>query len=169
MDTAEKTVAFLCSRGLKLATAESCTGGLIASLVASVQGSGRCVEAGFVTYSPTCKSTILGVREETMREYGLTSEAVAREMAEGALDRGGAQANLAVANTGVADDGADDPIPAGTQCFAWSWRRDGSYATFVETVHFSGDRNEVRASAALYALSRIEHYYRVLNGECAAP
>ncbi|MGF6696524.1 nicotinamide-nucleotide amidase [Paraburkholderia sp. MM5496-R1] len=159
-----QVVSFLSSRGLKLATAESCTGGQIASYLASVPGSGACLDVGFVSYSPSGKAGFLGVRQSTMKQYGLTSEAVAREMAEGALRQEGCCADIAVSNTGLADGGAhggsDDDPPQGTQCFAWAFRRPGDqFVTFAETRRFSGDRNDVRSAAALYALSRVEHYF----------
>jgi PncC family amidohydrolase len=160
MDIPQQVVSFLSSRGLKLATAESCTAGYIASLVSSVPGSGSCLDVGFVTYSPTGKAGFLGVREETMEREGLTSEAVAREMSEGALALEACCADIAVSNTGVADAVPGDGPPPGTQCFAWSYgTRDGAVSTFAETRRFEGERNEVRRQAALYALSRIEHYF----------
>ncbi|MGF6367595.1 nicotinamide-nucleotide amidase [Paraburkholderia sp. RAU6.4a] len=127
-------------------------------------GSGACLDVGFVSYSPSGKAGFLGVRQSTMKQYGLTSEAVAREMAEGALRQQGCCADIAVSNTGLADSGAhggsDDDPPPGTQCFAWSFRRRGNeFTTFAETRRFSGDRNDVRSAAALYALSRVEHYF----------
>jgi PncC family amidohydrolase len=159
MDIPRQAVSFLTSRGLMLATAESCTGGFIASLVSSVPGSGSCLDVGFVTYSPTGKAGFLGVRDDTMQQHGLTSEAVAREMSEGALRQEACCAQIAVSNTGVADAVPDGP-PSGTQCFAWSYRaRDGTIVTFSETKKFEGERNDVRREAALYALSRIEHYF----------
>ncbi|WP_244818103.1 CinA family protein [Caballeronia sp. Lep1P3] len=164
MDIPRQVVSFLTSRGLMLATAESCTAGFIASLVSSVPGSGSCLDVGFVTYSPTGKAGFLGVREETMKQYGLTSEEVAREMSEGALSQEACCADVSVSNTGVADapPGGDGP-PAGTQCFAWSFKlRDGQMITFSETKVFDGARNEVRHAAAEYALSRIEHYFNRL-------
>jgi nicotinamide mononucleotide (NMN) deamidase PncC len=94
-----------------------------------------------------------------MSRFGLTSEEVAREMSEGALAQEACAANVAVSNTGLADASPGGP-PAGTQCFAWSYRRrDGSVVTASETVRFHGDRNEVRHAAALYALSRIPIYF----------
>ncbi|MEX3897717.1 CinA family protein [Paraburkholderia sp. BR10954] len=160
MNVPMQVVSFLSSRGLTLATAESCTGGQIASYLASVPGSGACLDVGFVSYSPSGKAGFLGVRESTMKQYGLTSEAVAREMAEGALRQEGCCADIAVSNTGLADGGSADSPPAGTQCFAWSFRRPGNqFVTFAETRRFSGDRNDVRSAAALYALSRVEHYF----------
>jgi PncC family amidohydrolase len=155
---------FLSSRGLKLARAESCTGGQIASYLASVPGSGAALDVGFVSYSPSGKAGFLGVSMTTMEQSGLTSEAVAREMAEGALRQEGCSADVAVSNTGLADAAPDgDGPPAGTQCFAWSFRtREDGLVTFAETKIFSGSRNDVRSSAALYALSRIEHYFNEL-------
>ncbi|SAK92381.1 CinA domain-containing protein [Caballeronia calidae] len=160
MDIPRQAVSFLTSRGLKLATAESCTAGYIASLISSVPGSGACLDVGFVTYSPTGKAGFLGVRKETMEQHGLTSEEVAREMAEGALQQEACCADVAVSNTGVADAAPGGGPPPGTQCFAWSYRsRDGEIVTFSETKKFEGERNDVRRAAALYALSRVEHYF----------
>jgi PncC family amidohydrolase len=160
MDVPRQVVSFLTSRGLVLATAESCTAGYIASLISSVPGSGSCLDVGFVTYSPSGKAGFLGVREETMKQYGLTSEEVAREMSEGALKQEGCSATVSVSNTGVADAPPGDGPEAGTQCFAWSYKlSDGQIVTFSETKVFDGERNEVRRAAALYAISRLEHYF----------
>jgi nicotinamide-nucleotide amidase len=153
-------VGFLCSRGRVLATAESCTAGQIASLLAEAPGSGSCLDIGFITYSPTGKIGFLGVVRETIERYGLTSEEVAREMAEGALAHEACVANVAVSNTGVADKAPGGGPPPGTQCFAWSYKmRDGTVMTFTETKLFSGHRNEIRYAAALYALSRVPFYF----------
>jgi nicotinamide-nucleotide amidase len=166
MDVPRRVVSFLSSRGLKLATAESCRAGEIASQLADAPGSGACLDVGFVTYSPSGKAGFLGVCGETMDEYGLTSEPVAREMAEGALQQEGCCADAAVSNTGVADTTAPGGPPPGTQCFAWSFRtRDGRLFTFSETRQFSGTRNAIRRQAARYALSRIEHYYNMLGSK----
>jgi PncC family amidohydrolase len=168
MDIAKEVVSFLSSRGLMLATAESCTAGYIASLISSVPGSGSCLDVGFVTYSPSGKAGFLGVREETMKSHGLTSEEVAREMSEGALVQEACCADVAVSNTGVADAVPGGGPPPGTQCFAWSYkRRDGQIVTFSETKIFNGERNEVRQAAALHALSRIEYYFNSLPGHRA--
>jgi len=153
MNVSRQVVGYLQSRSLVLATAESCTAGLIASMLADVPGSGSCLDMGFIVYSPSAKSGFLGVREETIERYGLTSEEVAREMAEGALAQREGRASVAVANTGVADGAPDgDGPPPGTQCFAWSCVHRGQVVTVSETVVFEGDRNEVRRQAARHAL-----------------
>jgi nicotinamide-nucleotide amidase len=163
MDIPRQVVSFLSSRGLKLATAESCTAGLIASLISSVPGSGACLDVGFITYSPSGKAGFLGVQEDTMSRYGLTSEEVAREMAEGALGLEACCADMSVSNTGVADGNAGSVPAPGTQCFGWSFKlRSGRIVSVSETKVFEGDRNEVRHAAALYALSRIEHHFNHL-------
>ncbi|MFC0398797.1 CinA family protein [Paraburkholderia rhizosphaerae] len=159
MNVARQVIAFLSARGLKLATAESCTAGLIASSLAEMPGSGACLDVGFVTYSPSGKAGFLGVQPTTMEQFGLTSEPVAREMAEGALQQPGCCATVAISNTGVADSTPSGP-PEGTQCFAWSYRlRNGGLRTFSETRRFSGSRNEIRRLAAHYVLTRVEHYF----------
>jgi nicotinamide-nucleotide amidase len=90
-------------RGLKLATAESCTGGLVAALLTEIAGSSDVVERGFVTYSNAAKHELLGVPQATLVQHGAVSEAVARAMAEGALARSAADVSVAV--TGVAGPG----------------------------------------------------------------
>ncbi|MBC8642588.1 CinA family protein [Caballeronia sp. EK] len=163
MDIPRQVVSFLSSRGLKLATAESCTAGFIASLISSVPGSGACLDVGFITYSPSGKAGFLDVQEETMNRFGLTSEEVAREMSEGALRLEACCADVSVSNTGVADGHAGSGPAPGTQCFGWSFKlQGGRILSVTETQVFEGDRNEVRHAAALYALSRIEHHFNHL-------
>lgn len=161
MNTPADVVTFLTWSHRSLATAESCTSGLIASTLAAVPGSGTCLDVGFVAYSPSGKAGFLGVRPATIDQYGLTSEEVAREMAEGALACAGCSADVAVSNTGVADVRGNGGVPPGTQCFAWSWKTgNGEIRTCSETVRIAGDRDEVRQAAALYALSRLPDYLR---------
>ena len=146
-------VCFLLARDLRLVTAESCTAGLIASTIADVEGAGDLLDCAFVTYSPAAKQRCLGVRAETIAQYGLTSEQVAREMALGALNSG--SANLAVANTGVADS-VDPEVPSGTQCYAWAFAKPGGQPLlYSETRRFGGNRNRIRRESAHYALCRI--------------
>lgn len=150
----QKVAAYMATHSLVMTTAESCTAGLIAAHLADVPGAGSLLECAFVVYSPEAKQQRLGVRPETIARCNLTSEAVAREMAQGALRH--SQANMAIANTGVTD--ATDPaIAPGTQCFAWLFAgQDGrSDKVFSETRQFSGDRNTIREQAAAYALTQI--------------
>jgi nicotinamide-nucleotide amidase len=111
IDRAAALLALARSRGVKIVTAESCTGGLVAALLTEIAGSSDVVERGFVTYSNEAKRELLGVRAETLAAYGAVSEATAREMASGAL--AASHASLAVSVTGVAGPGggsAEKPV-----------------------------------------------------------
>jgi len=108
---AERLLADARAKGLKIATAESCTGGLIAGLLTEIPGSSDVVERGFVTYSNDAKIQMLGVEAALIRQHGAVSEQVARAMAQGALRH--SKADIAVAVTGVAGPGggtADKPV-----------------------------------------------------------
>jgi nicotinamide-nucleotide amidase len=153
----ESVLRYLEDNQLHLVTAESCTAGLIASILAEQPGSGSWLECAFVTYSEHAKCSLLGVKQETIDRYGLTSEEVAREMAEGALRV--SRANVALSDTGLAGPGGADNLPQGTVCLAWSFEREGQSITYSETRRFEGERNEVRQSAAEYAIERIWHYH----------
>jgi PncC family amidohydrolase len=148
---------------IRLATAESCTAGLIAATLGDLPGCGSWFECGFVTYSEEAKYRCLGVKPETIKQFNLTSEQVAREMAEGALRN--SRANVAVANTGLAGpSNGDSDIPVGTVCFAWGLEHNGTTVIYSETKRFDGDRNEIRKAAADYAVERIPYYYEQLPG-----
>ena len=139
--------ARLQATGGRIATAESCTGGLVAAAITSTAGSSAWFDAGFVTYSNAMKVALLGVDEAILATHGAVSEATARAMAEGALVRSGA--TLAVAVTGIAGPaGATPGKPVGTVCFAWAER--GSIG--VATRHFAGGRAKVRRDSAVAAL-----------------
>lgn len=146
--------AYMKNHSLVLATAESCTAGLIAAHLADVPGAGSLLESAYVVYSPRAKQRCLGVKAETIERCNLTSEEVAAEMVRGAMQK--SEASMAIANTGVTD-GTDPKIPAGTQCFAWMFagRDEREDAVFTETRRFSGDRNSIREQAAAYALTQI--------------
>ncbi|MFT8244394.1 CinA family protein [Roseomonas sp. BN140053] len=136
------------ARGETLATAESCTGGLIAAALTAVAGSSAVVLAGFVTYSNAAKTAMLGVPEATLAAVGAVSEEVARAMAEGALERSGA--DLAVSVTGVAGPGggsAEKPVGLVHLGLA----RRGAPTRTVRRV-FPGDRTAVRAATVAEAL-----------------
>lgn len=135
--------------GLKIATAESCTGGLVAAALTDIAGSSDVFERGFVTYSNLAKTEMLGVAEATLEAHGAVSEAVAREMADGALRH--SAADLAVSVTGIAGPGGSDFKPEGRVCFGLARR---GAATRSETVEFGArGRDKVRKAARDHALA----------------
>jgi nicotinamide-nucleotide amidase len=134
--------------GLTIATAESCTGGMVAVALTDVAGSSDVFERGFVTYSNAAKFEMLGVSPDTLAKHGAVSEAVAAEMAAGALTRSGA--GLAVAITGIAGPGGSGVKPEGRVCFGLA--RVGQPLR-VETVEFGAlGRAKVRKAATRHAL-----------------
>ena len=141
--------AALSARGWTAATAESCTGGLVAGAITDIAGSSGWFDRGFVTYSNEAKVELLGVRAETLARHGAVSEATAREMVAGALER--SLASIAVAVTGIAGPGggtADKPV--GLVWFAWGVRGGGVDAI---SHRFPGDRSAVRDASVGVALA----------------
>lgn len=139
-------------RGWVLATAESCTGGLVSGAVTAIAGSSSWFDRGFVTYANAAKTAVLGVEDDLLCAEGAVSEAVARAMAWGALRNSEATAALAV--TGIAGPGggsADKPV--GTVCFAWVWPQGCRLACESTTLVFAGDRAAVRQQSVAEALS----------------
>lgn len=136
------------AKGLRVATAESCTGGGIAQVLTAVAGSSAWFECGFVTYSNASKHKMLGVPLETIENHGAVSEAVVVEMTAGALAR--SEAKLAVAVSGVAGPGGGSiDKPVGT---VWlSWQLEGRLAS-SRCFHFQGDREAVRYQAIEVAI-----------------
>ncbi|WP_439588681.1 CinA family protein [Hydrogenophaga sp.] len=136
------------ARRLMMATAESCTGGLIAGACTEVSGSSEWFERGFVTYSNAAKSELLGVSAQLIGQHGAVSEAVAREMATGAVAHSAAK--LAVAVTGVAGPtGGSVEKPVGTVWFGWATPA----GVFTEHQRFDGDRAAVRQATVRHALA----------------
>jgi nicotinamide-nucleotide amidase len=134
-------------RGWMMASAESCTGGLIAGACTELSGSSDWFERGFVTYSNRAKSELLGVEAELIDGHGAVSEPVARAMALGAVEHSGAQ--CAVAVTGVAGPTGGTPDkPVGTVWFGWCTPA----GIFTERQRFNGDRAAVRRASVAYAL-----------------
>lgn len=138
-----------------LATAESCTGGLIASLLTDVPGSSEYVDRGVVTYSYPSKSALLGVSREALDEHGAVSKPAARQMARGIRDTAGTTWGLAT--TGIAGpSGGTAEKPVGTAfvavAYAAPWGTGESYAT-VERHTFDGDRSENKERIARAALA----------------
>jgi nicotinamide-nucleotide amidase len=120
---AARVLDLLRQRKQTLTTAESCTGGLIASMLTRISGSSDAFHAGFVTYADDIKHTVLGVSPASLREHGAVSEAVVREMALGALDRSGADYAIAVSGIAGPGGGSEDK-PVGTVWLAWGERKD---------------------------------------------
>ena len=136
------------ARGYRVATAESCTGGLVAAAITSVPGSSAWFERGFVTYSNEAKCAMLGVPAGLIDAQGAVSEAVACAMAAGAVANSEAECALSV--TGIAGpDGGTATKPLGLVCLAWAVP---GAPPVVATRHFPGDRTAVRAAATDAAL-----------------
>lgn len=145
---AEQVGAALKSRGLMLASAESCTGGWVGEAVTAVAGSSHWFDRGFITYTNESKQEMLGVSAATLAEFGAVSEPTVREMAAGALKHSHAQVALAI--SGIAGPGGATPTkPVGTVCIAWGL---GSGAARSQTFHFNGDRSAVRRQAVVAAM-----------------
>jgi nicotinamide-nucleotide amidase len=139
------------ARHLSLATAESCTGGLVAKLCTDLPGSSAWFDCGFISYSNASKQRLLGVAAATLNQYGAVSEAVVREMANGALHQSDAQVSLAI--SGIAGPGGGSTEkPVGLVCFAWALPNQ---AVISQTQFFQGERDSIRQQAAYYACKRL--------------
>ncbi|BEI36490.1 CinA family protein [Polynucleobacter sp. HIN7] len=144
----------LLAKGLKIALAESCTGGLLAAHLTSLAGSSDWFERGFITYSNQAKEESIGVSKELIEQYGAVSEEVAKAMAKGALNHSLAQVSVAI--TGIAGPGGGGANkPVGMICFAWGVRVDDQIQTRAQTKHFSGDRQSIREQACVYAIESL--------------
>ena len=149
-DPAE-VLALARARGVMIATAESCTGGLIAGRLTDVAGSSDAVDRGFVTYSNAAKIEMLGIRPETLDRFGAVSEDIAAEMAQGALRR--SRAGIAVAVTGIAGPGGSEHKPEGRVCFGIA----DAAGVRTETVEFGAiGRAQVRAATVAHALTLLK-------------
>lgn len=148
--TVRTIMAALMARGWMLATAESCTGGMISATITDEPGSSNIFDRGFVTYSNAAKTEMLGVRPETLAAHGAVSEEVAREMAEGALAR--SAAGIAVSVTGIAGPGGSETKPEGRVCFAVATTE----GTRSELVDFGPlGRHLVREATVAHALHMV--------------
>ncbi len=147
LDLITRLAQRLREHGWMMATAESCTGGLIAGACTELSGSSDWFERGFVSYSNLAKTELLGVSAELIDTHGAVSEPVARAMATGAVERSGAR--CAVAVTGVAGPTGGSPEkPVGTVWFAWCTPA----GVFTERQRFNGDRAAVRRATVAHAL-----------------
>jgi nicotinamide-nucleotide amidase len=161
MKEVESLAQALMQRGWKLATAESCTGGMIAARCTDLAGSSHWFERGFITYSNEAKHESLGVSQALLSQHGAVSEPVARAMALGALQHSHAQVTVAV--TGVAGPGGGSARrPVGTVWMAWCLPGDsgptlGAETAFVKTEcrQFPGDRAAVREATLQHVLATL--------------
>ena len=143
-------------RGVMVATAESCTGGGVAEAITRIAGSSAWFDRAFVTYSNEAKRAMLGVRQRTLEAHGAVSEAVAREMARGALKK--SRADVAVAITGIAGPGGGSRAkPVGLVWFAWA--RSGGELVAAER-RFRGGRESVRRQSVALALEGLAEALR---------
>jgi len=150
-DLARRVGETLLGQARMLVTAESCTGGGVGFCVTGIAGSSQWYERGFVTYSNAAKQELLGVDGATLGQWGAVSEAVAREMAAGALAN--SHGDVAVAVTGIAGpDGGSAEKPVGTVCLAWQLRGQPPRST---TVVLDGDRESVRLRSIMLALAGV--------------
>ncbi|MFT8781591.1 CinA family protein [Acetobacter syzygii] len=155
---ANQVLELLRQSGVRIVTAESCTGGLVAGALTHFAGSSDVTEGGFVTYSNSMKQAVLGVRADTLALHGAVSAQTVEQMAEGAL-RACATARIAVAISGIAGPGGGSmDKPVGLVWFATAVR-DGD--TCANRQVFTGDRAQVREQAVLYALTLVSG--RILN------
>ena len=147
MDEAAQVLRAARARGWRIATAESCTGGLIAGALTDVAGSSDVVDRGYVTYSNQAKQDMLGVTSASLEAYGAVSEQVAREMAMGALAAAGV--DVAVSVTGIAGPGGSAVKPEGMVCFGLATAQ----GVLTETMQFGAlGRQGVRQATVKHAL-----------------
>lgn len=150
-DLAKRVAAAAIAHNFTIATAESCTGGLVAAALTEIAGVSAAFGFGFVTYANAAKTELLGVPETLLEAHGAVSEAAAKAMAEGALNR--ARAHLAISVTGIAGpDGGSAEKPVGTVWFGLA-RRGGT--TIAVRHQFDGGRAAIRSAATRTALAML--------------
>jgi nicotinamide-nucleotide amidase len=147
----EELAKILLNKQWRLTTAESCTGGLVATSLTALAGSSEWFERGYVTYSNDSKSEDIGVDAHLIQDHGAVSIQVAKAMAVGAKQS--SNSNIALSITGIAGPtGGTKEKPVGTVCFAWILNND---QVFSETKLFTGNRSEIRDAASEFALSQL--------------
>ena len=148
----KQVVELLIKNGLTISSAESCTGGLFAKLITDIPGSSAVLNESYVTYANSAKTKILGVRNETLKQFGAVSEETVREMADGLYSISGA--DVCVVFSGIAGpDGGTKEKPVGTVFSAICFKGK----TTAYKLHFEGDRNNVRMSACYEILDKIKN------------
>jgi len=152
LELAERLGALLKSKEIKIATAESCTGGWIAKIITDVSGSSAWFDRGFVTYSNAAKMQMLEVKPETLEQYGAVSAQTATEMVNGALAH--SDADCAIAVTGIAGpEGGTEEKPVGTVFIAWAYKKQD---VKVVQQKLMGNRHQIRRQTVKIALEGME-------------
>lgn len=137
---------------LKLATAESCTGGLVATMITDISGVSSVFERGYITYSNASKNQCLGVSLDLIARHGAVSEQIARAMAEGALQY--SNADVAISVTGIAGpNGGSNEKPVGLVYFGFAFKEK---PTLTQKEIFAGDRASIRKAAAHFAIEKLK-------------
>lgn len=150
-DLAEQLGECLTARGLKLASAESCTGGWLAKIITDIPGSSAWFTGSVVSYSNAAKQSLLGVNTDTLAEFGAVSGETVLEMSDGLFSR--TDADVAVSISGIAGpDGGSDDKPVGLVWLSWG-KRDKS--VFANPFNFDGNREEVRKQSIKQALNKL--------------
>lgn len=151
LELARRAGKLLEQNGLKLVSAESCTGGWIGQIITAIPGSSAWYDRGFITYSNSSKQQMLHVQPSTLTQSGAVSEQTAREMALGALTL--SQAQVAVSVTGIAGPaGGSAEKPVGTVCFAWMLESASATSANSKICRFSGNREAIRRQSVAIAL-----------------
>jgi nicotinamide-nucleotide amidase len=148
INIAQEIIDVACLNKAVIASAESCTGGMLSSAITEIPGSSTIFECGFVTYSNISKMELLSVKENTLNFYGAVSEEVAGEMAIGAINN--SKANLAISITGIAGPGGSNTKPEGMVCFSIAFENE---IKLTETKKWGAlGRNIIRQKATLHGL-----------------
>ena len=159
-DDLQRLIGLCRERGIRIVTAESCTGGLIGGALTEIAGSSDVFWGGFITYANGAKETALGVTRESLDCYGAVSEEVVEQMLRGASEKSGAE--LAIAVSGVAGPGGGSPLkPVGTVWIGTSLKDSG---LCIREFRFSGSRQDVRTETVRKALEMAEKL--ILNHSC---
>ncbi|WPC24688.1 CinA family protein [Brachyspira hyodysenteriae] len=154
-DKAKEVVELLIQRGLKVTSAESCTGGLFAAHITSVSGSSECFEGSFVTYSNEIKHRMINVSNETLEKYGAVSEECVLEMAENSRKIMGSDISIAISGiAGPSGGSAEKPVG-----LVWICLAAYGYIKAYKNI-FSGDRQEVREQSVMFSLNLIENFIK---------
>ena len=158
-ETAKEVFDLASLNEMVIASAESCTGGMLSSAITEIPGSSAIFDCGFVTYSNISKMTLLSVNENTLHRHGAVSEKVAGEMAIGAINN--SQASLAISITGIAGPGGSTTKPEGMVCFAIAINNE---IKLTETKNWGPvGRNRIRQTATLHGLQLLRRTLSTKN------